>query len=203
MRIALFGDSFTNGTGDDTCLGWPGRVVAERRASGHDVTLYNLGVRGDTSADIRRRWRAEAEARLPEGVDGRLVFAFGANDGATADDGGPRVALAASLAHAEAVLVEAGAWLPTILVGPLPLGTPEEDARLGRLCRAYAALAARLGIPYCAVFEPIAASLRWRREVEAGDGSHPNAGGYAELASVIAASSAWRAWVDAPPAEPA
>lgn len=26
MRICFIGDSFVNGTGDDTCLGWVGRI---------------------------------------------------------------------------------------------------------------------------------------------------------------------------------
>ena len=42
MRICFFGDSFVNGTGDDDCRGWPGRLCAEARQRGCDVTLYNL-----------------------------------------------------------------------------------------------------------------------------------------------------------------
>ena len=90
MRICFIGDSFVNGVGDDSGLGWIGRLGVALRAAGCDLTLYNLGVRRDTSADIARRWRAEAEARLPEGVDGRLVFAFGTNDG-TPGEGPGRV----------------------------------------------------------------------------------------------------------------
>ena len=55
MRLCVFGDSFVNGTGDPERLGWLGRAGAGAR----DVTVYNLGMRGDTSADIRGRWRAE------------------------------------------------------------------------------------------------------------------------------------------------
>jgi acyl-CoA thioesterase-1 len=55
MRICFFGDSFVNGTGDDDALGWVGRAVASARHAGRDVTAYNLGVRGDTSADVAAR----------------------------------------------------------------------------------------------------------------------------------------------------
>jgi acyl-CoA thioesterase I len=86
-RLCFIGDSLTNGTGDDEALGWPGRIVAKARAQGHDVTLYNLGIRRDTSADIASRWRAEVERRLPPmyRAEGRLAFCFGTND--CADDG--------------------------------------------------------------------------------------------------------------------
>ena len=56
MRILAFGDSFVAGVGDPAHQGWLGRALAGRP----EVTLYNLGVRRDTSADIARRWLAEA-----------------------------------------------------------------------------------------------------------------------------------------------
>ena len=63
MRICFIGDSFVNGTGDDACLGWAGRLCRDARAAGREVTYYNLGVRRNTSADIARRWRAEKRRR--------------------------------------------------------------------------------------------------------------------------------------------
>ena len=72
--------SFINGTVTITCLGWVGRVCAAMRASGRDLTLYNLGIRRDTSADIAVRWLDETSRRLPQGVDGLVVFSFGVND---------------------------------------------------------------------------------------------------------------------------
>ena len=61
MRILAFGDSFVAGVGDPAHQGWLGRALAGRP----EVTVYNLGVRGDTSADILRRWAAE-DARVPD-----------------------------------------------------------------------------------------------------------------------------------------
>src|SRR5690349_13574317 len=137
MRICFIGDSFVNGVGDDSGLGWIGRLGVALRAAGCDLTLYNLGVRRDTSADIARRWRAEAEARLPEGVDGRLVFAFGTNDGTPGEGPGRvRVPHAESLANAEAILGTARAWRPTLMVGPLPVGDdPDTESRIAALSR--------------------------------------------------------------------
>ncbi len=100
MRICFFGDSLVNGTGDDDGLGWVGRVVAQARHGGCDVTAYNLGVRRDTSADVAARWMGEARLRLPAEHDGRLVFSFGANDCIASDeDGSPRVKPADSIAE--------------------------------------------------------------------------------------------------------
>src|SRR5215471_4713715 len=80
MRICFIGDSFVSGAYDHECLGWAGRISASARRRGHDVSPYNLGVRGETSVQISRRWRAEAEARQSAQQEGRLVFEFGVND---------------------------------------------------------------------------------------------------------------------------
>ena len=196
LRICFFGDSMVNGTGDDACLGWVGRAGAAARRGGCDLTLYNLGVRRDTSADVRARWRAEAEARLPPGHDGRLVFSFGANDGCIADDGtGVRVPTAETLANANAILTPAIAWRPTLMVGPFPICDSAVDRRTAALSAALGDLCDRLGVPYFAPFPLAAGSDIWAREVAAGDGAHPNAGGYALVAEAFAAWPAWRAWV--------
>jgi hypothetical protein len=101
VSICFFGDSMVNGTGDDACLGWVGRICAAARRSGRDLTCYNLGVRRDTTADVLARWQREAEAWLPSEHDGRLVFSFGANDCCPGEDiGGVRVAPGRALANA-------------------------------------------------------------------------------------------------------
>ena len=74
--------------------------------AGHDVTAYNLGIRRETSDDIRARWRAEVTPRLIAGVDGRIVFSFGAND-ATIEDGQWRVPAALSAENLRAMLARA------------------------------------------------------------------------------------------------
>ncbi|MFO1069911.1 MAG: GDSL-type esterase/lipase family protein [Geminicoccaceae bacterium] len=195
-RICFFGDSLVNGTGDDACLGWVGRACVAARHAGCDLTCYNLGIRRDTSADIHARWRTEAAARLKPEHDGRLVFSFGVNDCAVGEDGTPRrVPEAASLVNAEAILVEAKAWLPTLMVGVLPIKDAVVDARASALGEQYQRLCARLDVPYLPVFALAAGSAVWAREVAAGDGAHPNAGGYALVAKAVSAWPAWRAFI--------
>jgi len=195
MRICFFGDSFVNGTGDDACLGWTGRVCAAARRAGHDVTHYNLGIRRDTSADVAARWCREAAARLPAGPEGRLVFSFGANDCAPDAGGGVRVPAGRCLVNAEAILAEASAWRPTLMVGPAPIGDDSAaDARIAALSAALETLCGRLGVPFLAVFATLAADPAWTAEAAAGDGTHPNSGGYARLAQLVGDWDAWRAW---------
>ena len=195
MRICFIGDSFVQGTGDDACLGWVGRVCAPLRQHGHDLTCYNLGIRRDTSADIRRRWQREAQLRLPPEHDGRLVFSFGANDCCLEDPGrSVRVPHAESITNAHDILTTAKAWLPTLMVGPLPVGDTDVDTRVAALSAAFAPLCASIGVPYMEVFHVAAASAAWVSEAVAGDGSHPNAGGYAIVAKAIQRWPSWQAW---------
>ena len=196
VRICFIGDSFVNGTGDPACLGWAGRVCATEQAAGHDVTYYNLGVRRDTSADIAERWHAEAAARLPAGVDGRLVFSFGVND-TVVEGGRQRVALPETLANARAVLTAAAAWLPTLMVGPPSVIDAAQQLRVGSLSAALATLCAEIGVPYLEVNGPLGDAAVWAAEVAAGDGAHPAAEGYLALARLFERWAPSRAWFDA------
>ncbi|WP_395671286.1 GDSL-type esterase/lipase family protein [Phenylobacterium sp.] len=191
MRILAFGDSFVLGQGDPEHLGWVGRALRGRP----EITLYNLGVRGDSSADVATRWRAEAKARHVVGETG-IVFSFGAND-CGLEAGAPRVPPAASLAHARAMLVEAADLGPVLMVGPPPMPEPGRAARIEALNDHLKALAGRLRVSFVDVFQPLFADGLWNREAEAIDGAHPGAGGYQRLADLVAAHPAWRVFTGA------
>ncbi|MCC6175770.1 MAG: lipase [Chloroflexi bacterium] len=193
VRICFIGDSFTNGTGDDTCLGWTGRVCASARAAGHGVTYYNLGIRRETTVDIRARWRREIAPRLGPGVDGRLVFSFGGND-ATLEDGRPRVSPEASAENAHAMVREARALFPTLVVGLPPAPEDDRTARHADLTARYASVCRDLDVPFLDVLEPLRHVRAWWDEVAAGDGIHPGAGGYAALAQLVEEWDAWQRW---------
>ncbi|HUJ99577.1 MAG TPA: GDSL-type esterase/lipase family protein [Stellaceae bacterium] len=194
MRICFFGDSYVNGTGDPTGLGWVGRVSASARRRGHDLTTYNLGIRRDTSADIAARWQEEAARRLPTEFDCRLVFSFGVND-CTDENDAPRIAAERSLAHARAILGAAQARWPVLMLGPPPLPLGGAETRIPALSRALQALSAELGIPFLNLETPLSAMALWRIELAAGDGAHPGAAGYALIADLVEGWPAWRAWL--------
>ena len=189
MRLIAFGDSMVAGAGDPDHRGWIGRALAGRRS----ITLYNLGVRRETSADIAARWRAEATPRFTDEEPMRIVFSFGAND-CHLENGAPRVSQAGTLKNAQAMLTEAGARCPVLLIGPPPVVDPGVSARLEGLNETLKVLAARLKVPFIDVFQPLAADGLWREEAAAWDGAHPGAGGYQRMADLVGAHPAWRAF---------
>lgn len=194
MRLVAIGDSIVAGAGDPDHLGWVGRAVAGRR----DITLYNLGVRRETSADIAARWEAEVRPRMVDHEPMRLVFSFGLNDCNPADDGTPRVRVPAveTLKNAQAILSSAARLAPTLLVGPPPTAEPGVTVRAEALNDLLQALAGRLKVPFIDVFRPLAAGGLWQAEAAAWDGAHPGASGYRQMADLIAAHPAWRSFTE-------
>ncbi len=194
MRICFIGDSFVQGTGDPDMLGWPGRICATAARRGHDMTCYNLGVRGNTSTDILKRWRAEAEARTVAGQDTRLVFSFGVND-TKDDEAGKRIIDGAqSVAQARGILTAARTWQPTLMIGPAPVADQARNARAAELCRTFAGLCKELDVSYLAVLGDLRDSSPWMDEAQSNDGVHPRAGGYNAFATLVESWNAWRAW---------
>lgn len=209
FRTCFIGDSITLGTADEDLLGWPGRVVRHVWAEGHDVTCYNLGIRADTTTLIARRWRAEAEARLPPHIQGRLVFAFGVNDSAFENGTQLRVPPDQSFAHARTLIGEAKAWKPTLWVGPAPVRKSGQrvnpaqgvtydfqNERIQALDEGYRKLAAELGVPYLPVFDRLIDDEGWQTALAAGDGVHPAGVGYATVARLVLQWEAWKAWLN-------
>lgn len=194
MKICFFGDSFTNGTGDDECLGWVGRVCAEKRREGIDLTAYNLGIRGNTSEDVMRRWKGEACARVAKGENSALIFSFGTNDCAKADDGRSRLAQNDRLKNARSILVDAPKLHQTLFIGPLPIADdPIANKRIADLSRQMGVFARTHKVPYLELYPTFAESSVWAQECAAGDGVHPNSGGYAAVADMVAKWDAWQA----------
>jgi acyl-CoA thioesterase I len=209
-RICFIGDAFTVGAGDETVLGWVGRLAAAEWARNHDVTCYNLGIRGDSTRAIRARWRRECEARLPAGANARLVFMFGGNDAKEQVGAGIDVPIEESVANARAILADAAVWLPTLWISLIPMsetrsyprllaGAPEyrfDNRRQAEYTRRYAEVARDLGVPFLDIHTPLLQDPDWPRLTQAGDGSNPNAEGYAKIARLISAWPAWREGFD-------
>jgi len=195
MEICFFGDSFTNAVGDKTCLGWVGRVCAAQRQAGVDLTRYNLGIRGNTSADIMARWHQEASARLEGVEDGRLIFSFGTNDCAAGDDGRARLPQSDRLKNARAILVAAPKVWPTLFVGPLPIADdPIANKRIADLSRQIGVFARAHKVEYLDLFSDLHENPVWQEECAKGDGVHPGAEGYKMIAEKIENWQAWQAW---------
>jgi acyl-CoA thioesterase I len=189
-RICFVGDSFVNGTCDPDCLGWTGRLARDARANGFNLTVYNLGIRRETSLDIAARWLSECRCRLPDFCRPYVVFSFGVND-MTLDGGSVRVPEDLSIATARHIWQEAKALYPLLVIGPPPVADAEQNARVRRLSDQYQQVAQTENIPYLPVIESLLNEPDWMLEVAQNDGSHPGAWGYHRLASLVRNWSAW------------
>ena len=212
IRIGFVGDSITHGTGDETLLGWPYRIGQAEVGRGHDVTVYNLGIRADTSELVQSRWLAECRARLIPAIDSATVFAIGINDSAhekSADRDGRRVDLDKSLRVISEMLDQAREFGPVLWVGPTPI--IESFMPIDRIPgvvydfqneaielynSSYKEKAAELQVPYLDLFAAYEDHSGWAASLNASDGLHPNAKGYDLMASTIGAWSGWRALFD-------
>lgn len=193
MRVCFLGESFVNGTGDPECLGWTGRVCRAAWQHGFEVTSYNLGIRRETSTELRQRWQPEVERRLPSAAEGRIVFSFGTND-MTLENGACRVEIEESLENLRAILTAAKQRFPVLMVSAPAIADPEQTARIEVLSSRMSIVCQKLDVPYLDVVTPLKNSPIWMQEVAASDGAHPVAGGYRELASLVQNWSAWQAW---------
>jgi len=84
MRVLVFGASITQGF-YDTQGGWVARLWTHYTNNllnngGTDITIFNLGVSGDGSDRLLRRFRNETESRKFPGEDFAFVFSIGTNN---------------------------------------------------------------------------------------------------------------------------
>lgn len=79
-RILIFGDSITWGAVDPEGMGWANRLQKYLYSkSDRDISVYNLGISGDTTEGLLKRFRVECEARkIDESL--KIIFAIGTND---------------------------------------------------------------------------------------------------------------------------
>jgi len=206
LRVCFIGDSITNGTGDTGFLGWPGWLCTAEVAAGHDLTDYNLGIRGDTSADLLPRWRAECVARLPASIHCAIVLNIGLND-ATEQNGEIRVSLADSVRNLREILSGAKAMFPTLWVGPSAVDESKQplvadtgerrDKRNGRTADynlAFKTLAHELDVPYLDMLSKTINDPEWPALLS--DGLHPLPAGHDRMAGHVGGWNAWRVLLD-------
>ncbi|GAB4177593.1 MAG: arylesterase [Thalassobaculales bacterium] len=167
LRLLALGDSLTAGYGLPGDQALPARLEAALRAAGHDVTVINAGVSGDTSAGGRARL-AWALADRPDAV----IVALGANDGLRG------LAPRQMRDNLDAILAELGRrGVPVLLAGML--APPNWGSDYGEEFRAvYGELAARHGaLLYPFLLDGVAANPALNQ----ADGIHPNPAGVAVI----------------------
>ncbi len=79
--IFIFGDSITYGEGDNEKCGWVNRLRLNLETNTQrDFYVYNLGISGDISEGIRKRFDFEIQTRKDEENETIIIFAIGIND---------------------------------------------------------------------------------------------------------------------------
>ncbi|MGH3582394.1 MAG: SGNH/GDSL hydrolase family protein [Mycobacterium sp.] len=78
--ILFFGDDIIAAASDTSQQGLDGRLQALLADAGVQSTGYNLGIVGETSAEVSRRWRKESYPRTHRSTGWHPFFCFGIND---------------------------------------------------------------------------------------------------------------------------
>jgi lysophospholipase L1-like esterase len=187
----VIGDDLVAGVGDPRSLGWVGRVGARTTRGDVQLTIYPLGVPGETTADLLGRWGEETRRRFagaaPE--DCRLVVGLGHQDL------GRGLSLPRSRLNLANVLDECSArGLAVLVVGPPPAPSEERNQRIEELSGAFADVCIRRNVPYIDCFIPLVAHEDWLTDLAAGDGVHPGQAGYGLIAWLVL-HGGWHAWL--------
>ncbi len=190
VGLVFIGDSFIAGYGDPKGLGWVSRVVGRSSHPDVDLTAYNLGVRGDSSADVLNRWRAEGLPRWGDRRERRLVLGVGQADAEQ------RLTTARSRLNMANILDDTTArGIAAFVVGPPPTLDPDLNARLEIIVEAQADVCSRRSVPFVDCFYPLVEHDQWISELStAPDQRHPGQAGYGLLAWLVL-HGGWERWL--------
>ena len=191
-NILIWGDSITYGHGDSKG-GWAARFQEKV----WDKTLvYNLGIPGDTTAEILGRFEFEARQRVDPGEKTILVFAIGLNDSIFLNDRGiSQTSIDQFIKNLHEIYTRAKNISSHVLFVGL---TPVDDTKtnpvpwapnkvykneyIAKYDQALKSFCREFSIPFVDVFSV------WREKNYIGwlyDGVHPNKEGYDKLLQLI------------------
>ena len=194
VGLVFVGASLVAGVGDPKGQGWVSRVVGRTHSPDLELTAYNLGVRGDTTADVLARWKAECAPRWQGRAEKRLVVSVGGNDAATG------VTLARHRLNLANILDDAAsAGIGTFVVSPPPTDDEELNAKLDVLVEAQADVCSRRGVPFVDCFRPLLGHEQWQSDLAASRvAHHPGQAGYGLIAWLVL-HNGWYDWLQISP----
>lgn len=190
LALVFLGASLVAGVGDPKGQGWVTRVVGRTQHPDLELTAYNLGVRGDTSADVLHRWATEVPLRWAGRTERRVVLSVGTNDVANG------ITLARHRLNLANLLDDAAtSGVGAFVVGPPPTADPELNERLEVLVDAQADVCARRGIPFVDCYGPLMGHDQWRTDLAASRvENHPGQAGYGLIAWLVL-HNGWSDWL--------
>lgn len=171
VGIVAFGDSLSAGYCLDPGESFPEQLEAALRARGHDVTVTNAGVSGDTASDglARLEWSVPAQADI-------VIVELGANDMLRGlDPAITRKALATILGKLK------GRKQAALLAGMLA-GRNLGDGYAARFDAIYPELARQYGVPLYPFFLD---GVAGQAALNLQDGMHPTAAGVTKIVKGI------------------
>ena len=167
LRIVVYGDSLTAGLGLDASAAYPAQLETALRQRGHDITIVNAGVSGDTTSAGLARF----DWTMAEPADG-IILELGANDALRGvDPVVTREALDTLLGRIKE------RHIPVLLMGmiaPLNLG-PEYARKFNPI---FKELAVKHDV---LLYDFFLDGVAVQPELNQSDGMHPNAAGVAEI----------------------
>ena len=190
VALVFLGASMVAGVGDPKGQGWVSRVVGRTQHPDLELTAYNLGVRGDTTADVLNRWRTECPPRWAGRSEKRLVISVGVDDAATG------VTLARHRLNLANILDDAAsAGIGTFVVSPPPSDDQDLNAKLEVLVEAQADVCSRRGVPFVDCYRPLLGHEQWRSDLAASSvAHHPGQAGYGLIAWLVL-HNGWYDWL--------
>ena len=194
VGIVFVGASLVAGVGDPKGQGWVSRVVGRTHSADLELTAYNLGVRGDTTADVLARWKSECAPRWQGRAEKRLVISVGTGDAMSG------VTLARHRLNLANILDDAAsAGIGTFVVSPPPADDEEINAKLDVLVEAQADVCARRGVPFVDCFRPLLGHEQWQSDLAASRvAHHPGQAGYGLIAWLVL-HNGWYDWLQISP----
>ncbi len=191
VALVFLGASLVAGVGDPKGQGWVTRVVGRTQHPELELTAYNLGVRGNTTADLLDRWASEVPARWVGRTERRLVVSIGTNDILTG------ISLARHRLNLANLLDDAATQaVGTFVVSPPPSDDDELNARLEVLVDAQADVCSRRGVPFVDCYHPLRGHDQWRTDLAASAvPHHPGQAGYGLIAWLVL-HNGWSEWLE-------
>ena len=190
VAVVFLGASLVVGVGDPKGQGWVTRVVGRTQHPDIQLTAYNLGLRGDTSADVLARWQSEVPLRWRGRSERRLVISVGGNDVASG------VSLARHRLNLANVLDDAASnGVATFVVSPPPSDDNVVNDKLAVLVEAQADVCARRSVPFVDCYSPLLGHDQWQSDLAAsGVPHHPGQAGYGLIAWLVL-HNGWNEWL--------
>ena len=194
VALVFLGASMVAGVGDPKGQGWVTRVVGRTQHPDLALTAYNLGVRGDTTADLLGRWKSECAPRWAGRSEKRLVVSIGGNDAAAG------VSLARHRLNLANILDDAAsAGIGTFVVSPAPTDDAEVNEKLDVLVEAQGDVCSRRGVPFVDCFSPLRGHEQWQSDLAASSvPHHPGQAGYGLIAWLVL-HNGWYDWLQISP----